>query len=189
MFRLFIENQVTNLGIVEIKYFIGKYLLKRKLKKASVCNKFVSLDEVKSICMILSIDDKPSQKIFNEIRSVFKPDINVDIIGIQCYDSLPVDFVASKYNIVSSSDFNFFYKLKDHVCKKISGDKYDVLLHYSATNHLQSHFISTLIKADSKISNCEIQDASPYNIILHTKGDSDFYFVEQAKHYLESIIR
>jgi len=173
--------------MLKIKYFIGKYLLNRDINRIIKCDKFLSYNDIKSVCVIIPVDEKISPNTFKEIVKFFPKEVKVDVFGVQNVKELSSDFVASEFRILSFDDFNFFQTPKASLYSDLKKSSYDVLINYVNNDSLHSHFVAANIKAHTKISNRDIKNIFMYNITLTVKVNTEIHFIKQVIFYLKNI--
>ena len=170
--------------------FIGKLIMKRRLKSIRRHKKFNNLHNAHKIGIVW---DGSNTDDFEAITTFYqdmqKINIQVDIVCYFPKTVLPDKYTAIRYlSCIKKPDLNFFCIPRSDDINEFINTPYEILIDININNHFPIKFITVLSRAEFKVGSesSDYSDMLDMTINISRKNDL-VYYLEQVKYYLEMI--
>ncbi|MCK4662259.1 MAG: hypothetical protein KAT68_05300 [Bacteroidales bacterium] len=176
-------------SVKNIKLHIGKFVLKKKLKKHFRNRQSFNLDTAKSIGIIFNIsNEKYYPQVKELVNTLSKKDIEILALGYSPSKDVPDKYLfKQKIKFFSNKDLNWINFPISNIINQFINKDYDIMIDLSMEKFFPVDYIMAISNAKFKVGKFTEKNNYCDFMIDIKKNDNIEYLSEQIIHYLSNI--
>lgn len=168
-----------------LKFKIGRFNLKNRLKHLHRNVKAHNFNTAKSVGILFSAPDEQSFGAIKDFLSYLsQKEIKVIALGYVPSKKIPQQYLMRKgINFYCNTDLNWYYKPKNEIINQFINQEFDILFDLSMNEYFTVNYVGSLSKASFKLG--KQTDNSYHDLVIDVnKNKTIDYLIEQIKHYV-----
>jgi len=175
----------------KIQFFVGDFVLKKKLKHLRRTKKVHNLKTAKRIGIVFNATKQEDyRQVTGFVKDIQGKGIEVKVLGFVNDKDVPNEYLFKRnFSYFLKKSLNWYRKPVNPEVEKFLKEKFDILIDFSLDNDYLFNYIIALSPSRFKVGKFK-EPNNHYDFMIKINKDKDLkYLIEQARHYLEMINR
>jgi hypothetical protein len=174
----------------KIKSYIIHFLINREMKLQKRTKRVVNLVKAGSIGIVFAMENEDDYQFIN--RFIHQPVINNRDFKVVCYvpeKAIPNYYIPKlKMDLITKKEINFFEKPKRALVEEFIEKKFDLLIVFSANDHLPVDYIAGCSHAHFKAGYYKDEMVKAFDLMIKKSEEMGIYsFYQTIINYLNDI--
>ncbi len=175
----------------KIQFFVGDFVLKKKLKHLRRTKKVHNLKTAKRIGIVFNATKQEDyRQVAGFVKDIQGKGIEVKVLGFVNDKDVPNEYLFKRnFSYFLKKSLNWYRKPVNPEVERFLKEKFDILIDFSLDNDYLFNYIIALSPSRFKVGKFK-EPNNHYDFMITINKDKDLrYLIEQARHYLEVINR
>lgn len=176
--------------IESVRIVVGKFLLKRNVKKLVRVKTVHNLDSAKTLGIVFEYKDEDEFKVFEKLIAKLRSrKIDVKALVFLPYEKL-LEYIPQKLSIdfITHSDLDYVFHPIGTRANEFIENQYDILIDLNTNKLFSLECVTALSKASYKIGIYDDTKQHVYDLMLKMPIDEELpIIIEQYLHYLDML--
>ena len=175
----------------KIQFFVGNFVLKKKLKHLKRLKKVHNLKTAKRIGIVFNATKQDDyRQVLDFVKDIQGRGIEVKVLGFVDDKDVPNEYLLKKnFSYFLKKSLSWYRKPVNPEVERFLREKFDIVIDFSLENDYLFNYVIALSPSRFKVG--KLKSINDYHdLMISINKDKELkYFIEQAKHYLEVINR
>ena len=176
--------------IRSVRIAVGKFLLKRKVKKLDRIKTVHNLDSAKTLGIVFEYKDEDEFKIIEEfIAQIKAKKIDVKALVLLPYVKL-LEYIPQKLSIdfITPNDLDSMFYPTGHRVHEFIATPFDILIDLNTNKIFSLEYVTAMSKASYKLGVYDESKQHVYDLMLKMPSDEKLStIIEQSIRYLDML--